>query len=291
MPPPAKSLNVLAGARHAIPLVLGACLVSFFFTASGSSGQGQVCQPYPPSPATGICGTEGPDTLTGTNVGDIILGYGGDDTIHGLGSPPGDAYGPDDLKGGKGDDTVYGDEGENGIDGGAGNDRLFGGPDYDAAGGGSGDDKVFGGGSKDDLDGGPGNDRLSGGRGPDAWWAALAMTATSAGRETTPSPRRRMRRLSAWARTAPPGRGATWCSPWDGVRERVDCGSGIDEAVADKQRPPDRLREATLPAKAPAGGRRLKTRSEAPSEDGPQPGGRGAGCAIRRSGARHQVHR
>src|SRR6186997_2065061 len=94
MPQPAKSSQALARTRRAFPLVLGACLVAFTCTASGSSA--------PPVPCNNpgvICGTAGPDTLTGTNGDDFIYGLGGDDTIHGL-------AGGDELYGGEGDDTV-----------------------------------------------------------------------------------------------------------------------------------------------------------------------------------------
>ena len=75
-------------------------------------------------------GTDGPDTLRGTNRADNLLGRGGNDILLSL-------RGEDNLLGGPGKDIVLG-----------GNERGF-----------SGGDK--------NLDGGPGNDFVIGGRGSD----------------------------------------------------------------------------------------------------------------------------
>ena len=71
-----------------------------------------------------IQGTQGADTLTGTEVPDQIYAYGGDDLVSGLG---GDDYinagdGDDRLFGGEGDDTLLGGNGSDVIDGGGGDD-------------------------------------------------------------------------------------------------------------------------------------------------------------------------
>ena len=60
-------------------------------------------------------GTDGDDTLTGRDAGDIYFGYGGNDTIDG----------------GAGNDTQYGGEGDDLIIGNIGGDAFFGGADFD----------------------------------------------------------------------------------------------------------------------------------------------------------------
>jgi Ca2+-binding RTX toxin-like protein len=79
-----------------------------------------------------------------TNVGDLIKGRGGKDSLSGLG-------GDDEIHGGKGADLVRGD---------AGDDLIFGERGRDALNGGAGNDM---------LNGGPGSDRLTGGEGDDTF--------------------------------------------------------------------------------------------------------------------------
>jgi len=88
--------------------------------------------------------------------------YGGsqDDTLRGM-------SGNDILVGGVGKDKLYGDSGEDALFGGTGNDRLYGGADNNRLYGGDGNDKLYGGADDDKLDGGPGNDTLKGGTGRD----------------------------------------------------------------------------------------------------------------------------
>jgi VCBS repeat-containing protein len=99
-------------------------------------------------------------TYTGTNGNNTINGSNGDDTISGLG-------GQDTLNGGNGDDTVSGGTGSDLIDGGNSNDTLSGGDDNDTVTGGNGNDVVDGDGGNDDLSGGNGNDVVRGGSGND----------------------------------------------------------------------------------------------------------------------------
>ena len=100
-----------------------------------------------------INGTNGNDTLNGTNSTDIISGGNGNDTLNG-----GD--GSDLLLGGNGNDTLNGDSGSDILDGGNGNDILN---------GGSGDDLLLGENGNDTLNGGTGTNLLYGGQGDDTF--------------------------------------------------------------------------------------------------------------------------
>ncbi|OEK01152.1 hypothetical protein BFP97_06350 [Roseivirga sp. 4D4] len=77
--------------------------------------------------------------------GDVLHGYGGDDTITDVGG---------------GNDTFFGDEGDDELYGEDGNDTLN---------GGTGDDELFGGADNDTLNGGLGTDLLEGGTGDDEY--------------------------------------------------------------------------------------------------------------------------
>ncbi len=94
--------------------------------------------------------------LTGTEEGQRIYGFGGDDTLAGGG-------GDDGLYGGTGDDTLAGGDGDDRLYGGAGDDTLTGGDGDDELHGGAGDDTLAGDGGTDTLAGGDGDDRLDGG--------------------------------------------------------------------------------------------------------------------------------
>ncbi|MEO1248865.1 MAG: calcium-binding protein [Pseudomonadota bacterium] len=85
------------------------------------------------------------DSIAGSDDMQIIMGWGGDDTLQGRG----------------GDDAIYGSVGDDWIDGGASNDYLLGGP---------GDDYVLGGEGRDQIEGSIGNDTLDGGAGDDLLW-------------------------------------------------------------------------------------------------------------------------
>ena len=98
-----------------------------------------------------------------------IIGFNGDDTIHGA---SGNDYltgkgGDDTLYGGNGNDTLYGDFAYLPSDGDAGDDILYGGGGGDNLRGGAGRDMLYGGAGRDHLDGGDGDDTLYGEEGHD----------------------------------------------------------------------------------------------------------------------------
>jgi Ca2+-binding RTX toxin-like protein len=110
--------------------------------------------------AAQVRGTDGNDTLNGTNGADVIAGFAGDDTITAL-------NGRDLVFGGPGNDTISGGNGWDLILGGAGNDTITGENGPDLLRGRSGDDTVDGGDGRDVLFGGWGTDVLRGGAGND----------------------------------------------------------------------------------------------------------------------------
>jgi RTX calcium-binding nonapeptide repeat (4 copies) len=100
-----------------------------------------------PTTCNVIIGTDGPDTLTGTNKNDCIDGRGGDDTIYG-------GNGQDVLLGGDGNDTIYGGNGADYVSGGNGDDTLYGNN--------AGDEINSSDGNIDTVDGGNGRDTCIG---------------------------------------------------------------------------------------------------------------------------------
>jgi Ca2+-binding RTX toxin-like protein len=76
-------------------------------------------------------------------------------------------YGSDVLHGGRGDDSLYGEQNADQLFGDDGNDRLYGGYEADELYGGSGNDELYGQEDGDRLAGGAGNDYLDGGTGAD----------------------------------------------------------------------------------------------------------------------------
>ena len=70
--------------------------------------------------AAAVSGSQGNDTLKGTNRGDQIYGLNGNDNLRAL-------SGFDELYGGAGNDELYGGPGDDELYGGSGNDNLFGG--------------------------------------------------------------------------------------------------------------------------------------------------------------------
>ncbi len=109
------------------------------------------------------------DNIKGGKGDDTLFGGGGNDKLSGgkgndtLNGGTGD----DKLKGGKGNDVLNGDAGNDRLDGGKGNDTLNGGADDDELDGGKGNDILNGGAGNDVLAGGEGDDRLLGGDGDD----------------------------------------------------------------------------------------------------------------------------
>ena len=117
-------------------------------------------------------GTNGPDTLRGTNGDDNLLGKGGNDVLFSL-------NGRDNLLGGPGKDIVLGENerfnssrGDKNLRGDLGNDIVV---------GGRGSDNVLGDAANDFLVDGPDRefslDRVSGGDGNDVFFVANAPAA------------------------------------------------------------------------------------------------------------------
>lgn len=133
-----------------------------------------------------IFGTQGRDTIDGTgfddiirgwaqganpgiDLGDLLVGLGGNDTLDGGGGD--DEFfgggGSDELSGDPGSDTLSGGEAGDKLDGGVGDDVLSGGDGLDALYGGDANDRLFGGRGDDRLSGGSGDDLIDGGRNDD----------------------------------------------------------------------------------------------------------------------------
>jgi RTX calcium-binding nonapeptide repeat (4 copies) len=104
-------------------------------------------------------GTNGDDSISGSDRSDIIFGFRGNDSI----------------LAGLGNDTVFGGRGNDWIDGGKGNDKLFGEKGNDALIGGDGDDDLHGGHGRDLLLGGAGRDELDGDQGNDKFLLRKGM--------------------------------------------------------------------------------------------------------------------
>ncbi|WP_342239306.1 calcium-binding protein [Inquilinus sp. OTU3971] len=116
-----------------------------------------------------IYGSSFGDTLSGSDVRNIIGGENGDDLIKGNGgddSLAGEA-GADVIDGNDGNDRVVGGAGADVLHGDAGNDSIDAGADNDQAYGDDGNDNLFGGAGDDILNGGDGNDILEGNGGAD----------------------------------------------------------------------------------------------------------------------------
>jgi hypothetical protein len=109
--------------------------------------------------------------------------------------------GDDNEHGTSGDDNVSGRAGDDELEGEQGDDDLCGDEGDDHLQGGPGDDELRGGPGDDDLEGQSGNDLIIGGKGHD--------------------------RLAG-------GRGRDRIRARDGVRDRVNCGAGIDSVRADR---------------------------------------------------------
>ena len=137
-------------------------------------------------------GDGGDDRLIGTDLRDLLQGFGGNDSLSGLAGDDrlegGD--GDDSLSGGDGNDVMFGGEGVDRIVAGEGDDELYGdgGNDtltgqggIDLLEGGLGDDVLNGGADNDFLFGGEGNDRLIGGTGDDELYGGDGNDLLSAG--------------------------------------------------------------------------------------------------------------
>ncbi len=133
--------------------------------------------------------------VLGTRDDELLVGTGFGDLLRGF-------DGRDLLRGLGGADCLEGGSGNDVLDGGNGADRLNGGLGRDRLNGGFGNDRLRGGLRNDRLSGGPGNDTLEPGPGADA-------VSGGPGNDTV--------------------------SARDGVRERIDCGSGSDTARVDRR--------------------------------------------------------
>ena len=98
-----------------------------------------------------MIGTDGADSLVGTEIDNVAWGLAGDDTITTLG-------GNDSILGGDGNDLLLGGIGNDTLQGNDGNDTMLGGLGSDTLYGDAGDDYLHGGGGIDMLVGGSGND-------------------------------------------------------------------------------------------------------------------------------------
>ncbi|MFD1343837.1 Hint domain-containing protein [Litorisediminicola beolgyonensis] len=113
-----------------------------------------------------VLGTDGNDTLQGTNDGiaDLVIGHDGADSLVGNGTN-------DVLVGGAGNDTIFTGDGNDTVYGGTGNDSIgsYGGTDNgnDLIYGEDGNDTIIGGGGNDTIYGGTGDDVLAGHFGSD----------------------------------------------------------------------------------------------------------------------------
>ena len=89
---------------------------------------------------------------------DTPIGYGrtGNDTLYGSDDSE------DTLYGNRGNDSLFGNGGDDLLVGGYGNDALYGGDGRDQLNGGAGNDVLYGGDDIDELSGGAGNDYLNG---------------------------------------------------------------------------------------------------------------------------------
>jgi Ca2+-binding RTX toxin-like protein len=117
--------------------------------------------------AARVVGDDGPNSLTGTPVRDLIVAKGGDDTVNALGGTDlvSAGAGNDSVDGGAGRDLVRGGLGDDSIRGGGGfpgrrGDLLHGNPGNDTVVGGPGFDLITGNAGVDNLNGGPGCDRI-----------------------------------------------------------------------------------------------------------------------------------
>ncbi len=143
-----------------------------------------------------VKGTNGDDTLTGTDRHDVIFGYAGNDTINGM-------AGFDVIRSGDGNDTAYGGDGHDFMRGGQGDDTQYGGPKGDIIFAERGVDVTYGGDGNDDL-----------------WAMAHADVERKAGEP---------------ADTLYGENGNDRFHVRDGEADTVNCGPGFDKVFADRK--------------------------------------------------------
>jgi Ca2+-binding RTX toxin-like protein len=146
--------------------------------------------------AAPIKGTDGNDTLTGTERHDVIKAYAGNDTVNALG-------GFDVVRSGDGNDTADGGDGHDYMRGGKGDDTQYGGPKGDI---------IFAERGVDVTYGGDGNDHL---------WAMAHRDVE--------------RRAGEPADTLHGENGNDRFHVRDGEADTVTCGAGFDKVTADRK--------------------------------------------------------
>ncbi len=122
-----------------------------------------------PDPSPSPTPTEGNDILMGSDFGEQLLGFAGNDAIAGFSGDDtiSGGLGDDTLNGNAGNDELFGDLGNDMIMGGRGSDRITTGDGNNVANGNLGNDVVIGGNNNDSLYGGQDQDNLQGGNGDD----------------------------------------------------------------------------------------------------------------------------
>lgn len=202
-----------------------------------SADSGQVVPVFIPGAcANNITGTNRSNTLTGTSGGDNILALAGNDRVNAVagndcvfGGTGRDILsggsGRDFLSGESGTDRLSGSSGDDRLSGGSGSDRLSGGSDKDRVAGDAGHDVITGGGGRDHLYGGDGNDRMSGGADIDRLYGGDGNDRLSGGTAVN---------------VLDGGRGRDTIYARNGVRDRINCGSGRDVVHVDRRDRPAR---------------------------------------------------
>ena len=153
-------------------------------------------------PPRGLTGTDGDDTLTGTEAGDTIAGGNGNDSISGLGGP----------------DCLFGENGNNTIDGGDGNDQIFAHIGSDTGSGGNGNDIIILGRGSNRANGGAGDDFIL-----DRGRRSLIRAGTGADIIRVDGPA-----------TIHPGPGIDYVHARNGQRDRIDCRGDADALTVDR---------------------------------------------------------
>lgn len=116
-----------------------------------------------PLPIT-IYGGVGNDSIGGSELGDVLQGNQGADTVNGW-------EGNDWIYGGQGNDLLLGSDGGDNVNGNLGDDTVAGGSGADTLHGGQGNDSLAGADGDDYLSGDLGDDTMAGGPGADVFHA------------------------------------------------------------------------------------------------------------------------
>ena len=177
-----------------------------------------------------INGQDGNDTLSGNDGADLIVGEDGDDSAGGGG-------GNDTIDLGNGNDSATGDSGNDTITGGSGNDDIDGVDDNDLIKGFGGDDVVDGGNGNDRVQGSGGDDRVSGDEGKDKVRGGTGNDRVKggAGNDQVQSQGGQDKVVGGSGKdNIRAGGGDDKVNAVDGVKDKVKCGTGNDVAKVDK---------------------------------------------------------